>query len=688
MAGTKINIFSGIVPRLPESLLPERKATIAQNCDFAYGELRNTKGGYLVNTMSNTPRSIYTDDGLTFFTWGADVNAVRSPIVKDTFTRMYYTDGSTMRVANRMMTSVSGGPPGASYRVGVPRPKVAPRLTVKIPDVLDATIYTVEWRFHYEYGGIKYQEQTIYPAKVDATHLLFTPPAKSKQETLGSMSEFPETGVSGTIYEASDTSKRYRWDGSEYVETTDSGTPSSAYPVMRMTAKVTATSESTCDVYSDNSSFPSTDGLWSITMTKDANAETYLIAVNAGIKEADKEARAYVYTFVNTYNEEGPPSDPAIVSTSPIADVEVEVTLDAVTDYAPIKEIRVYRTPSGSSIAEYFFSMSQGVLSTAPGAIKITDSTDAGMLNEQLSSLNYYPPEAGLVGLMSLPNGILCAWRGAELWFSEPYKPHAWPPAYAKPLDSTIVGGIAHGEAAVITTVRNPYLVSGVAPEAMTTSRLNVDQAGVSKWSIAVVDGAVIYASHDGLVTITGGGASLAQGQQFFTRDVWRQRYGQALSSMRFSVWDGRLIVFSHSNNMVPFMIRVDEADGTLTDLPAFMAQAAFVSLLSDQCYYAYGQGLYQFNGGSDIPATWQSRELVLERPLNFGYAQAVVDGSWSVEFYAGGVLRHTEAVSSGVSNFRLPGGFTSDRWKVKVIGTGRFRELRMAETGRGLVTL
>jgi len=135
-------------------------------------------------------------------------------------------------------------------------------------------------------------------------------------------------------------------------------------------------------------------------------------------------------------------------------------------------------------------------------------------------------------------------------------------------------------------------------------------------------------------------------------------------------------------------MIRVDEADGTLTDLPTFQAQSAFVSLLSDQCYYAYGSGIYQFNGGDDLSAVWQSRELVVERPLNYGYAQAVTEGSWSIEFYAGGVLRHTQAVVSGVSNFRLPSGFTSDRWKVRLTGTGRFRELRMSETGRGLVAI
>jgi hypothetical protein len=232
----------------------------------------------------------------------------------------------------------------------------------------------------------------------------------------------------------------------------------------------------------------------------------------------------------------------------------------------------------------------------------------------------------------------------------------------------------------------------------MTVSKINVDQAGSSKWAIAVVDGVVMYASNDGLVALTGASASLMQGQKFFTREVWRQRYGAGLSSMRFAVWDGRLVVFSSSGAFTPFMIRFDEADGTMTDLPTFAAQCAFVSPLSDQFYYASGNTLHQFNGGTDIAATWQSAERVLPRPLNFGVAQALVEGNWSLELWAyvknpttGAFeyqLKHTEALAGGLKNFRLPGGYESDRYRLKLAGTGRFRELRVAQSFRELSSL
>ena len=104
MAGFKLNRFSGLRPRIPESLLGDSDATVAQNCDFAYGELRNTKGGWANLSLTNTPAGLYTDDGLTFFSWMADVNAVRSPLASDTFNRMYYTGDNGFTVANSLGT--------------------------------------------------------------------------------------------------------------------------------------------------------------------------------------------------------------------------------------------------------------------------------------------------------------------------------------------------------------------------------------------------------------------------------------------------------------------------------------------------------------------------------------------------------------------------------------------------------
>lgn len=647
MAGVKINVFSGLRPRMPESLLPEGAATLAENCDFAYGELRNTKAGFLVGTMSNSPKSVYTDDGLSFYTWTVDVNAVRSPLAKDTYNRLYYTGDGGPKVADRTGVGLAGGPPASSYLVGVLRPTVAPVLAASAVRTVDATTCTLAFRFHWEYGGVRYQEQAIAPTALGQNRYQFTPSARV------------------------------------------AGTPDQAYVVLRMTATWLSDGTQVFDLYSTNSALDDSQVAYTLSLSQDSGASTYTATMKADIDDpATQETRAYVYTYVNTYGEEGPPSPPSKITASLLQDIGVTVTRDAIGSYAPIKEIRVYRTPTGSTMADYFYVGSIQVLGQVGTTFAFTDNVDEALLDETLASTNDYPPPVDLVGLMALPNGILCGWRGNELWFSEAYRPWAWPPAYVKPLPHAIVGGIEHGSGAVITTTGKPYLVSGVSPDAMTTAKLNVDQAGVSKWSIAVVDGACMYASHDGLVVLNGGSASLMASQRFFTREVWRQRVGAGLSGMRFSVWDGRLIVFHATGAFTPFMIRMDEADGTMTDLPGFTAACAFVSQLSDQCYYANGTGLYQFNGGAGQTAVWQSREVVLPRPSNFGAGQALVTGAWTLEFYADGVLRLTQALAAGTTDFRLPGGFLAERWKIKASGSGRFRELRIATTGRELAAL
>ena len=663
MANFKIQTFSGLRPRFPESLLPDGAATIAHNCDFAYGELRNTKSGFELLQMQNNPLSVYTEDGLSFYSWTTDVDAVRSPLAKDQFNRMYYTGDGGMRVADRNGTRVNGGTPSSSYLVGVPRPTVLPTFTIE-QRILNEQNTDFEYRFHYELSGVKYQEQSITP-----------------------IYWFFDTNIQLTL-------------GHPIARA--EATPEQAVGVYRIKATDKASKAKVFDIYTENSGLNDKNAGYKATSTKIDTPEAlpvHKIVIEPSLQEANKETRAYVYTYVNVYNEEGPASDPALIDVQINESVAVTVVRDASTiEYAPIKEVRVYRTPTGSTAAAYFYVGSIGVQG-ATGPYTFTDKVRGEQLNEPLSSMNYYPPDSGLVGLMALPNGILAAWKGNELHFSEAYKPWAWPPQYVKTTTNAIVGGIVHGSGAVITTRGHPYLLSGVSPDSMTASKVNVDQAGVSKWSIAVVDGAVVYACNDGMVAITGASASLVSSQKFFTREVWRAAYGNGLSGMRFSVWDGRLVVFSGTNSFTPFMIRFDEADGTMTELPGFVASCGFVSQLSDQFYFVNGNRILQFNAGSQQQAVWQSKEYVIARPCNFAIANAVVEGEWEIEFWAytpqsdgfitsSYFMKHREVLATGSKTFRLPSGYESDRYRIKITGTGRFRELRVAQSARELAAV
>lgn len=87
--------FGGLVPRLPADRLPEGAAQDARNCDLLHGELRPQLGNtvrFSGLTVNGRPiRSVYTEDGHSYFGWEYDTSVVKSLVVEDDFYRIYYT---------------------------------------------------------------------------------------------------------------------------------------------------------------------------------------------------------------------------------------------------------------------------------------------------------------------------------------------------------------------------------------------------------------------------------------------------------------------------------------------------------------------------------------------------------------------------------------------------------------------
>jgi hypothetical protein len=685
--GIKLARFAGLLPRVPDTLLPPVNATTAHNCDFAYGELRSAAADVPEHALAASAASIYTDDGNLFYSWPTDVNAVRSPMANDLFNRLYYTTTGDFRVASRANMSTAGGPPPTSHRVGVPRPAAAPSVTLATSEATanpanaatNAGVLPV-----YMHGtqstnstGFEYHAHAGQGPMVAAAHITLPAPGSVAVVVAWQSLSFNPGDNFNVRVEVSA-------DGATVLAQSASGL--AGYNESRMTtgAVTLGAGEHTFQLSFGNDWTKGWWylGQWSLTLIPvKMEGET--------LAEADPPedvTRAYVWTMVNAFGEEGPPSPPAMF-TFPLGAVDVSLPYAAIdAEYVPIKELRIYRTPDSSSIAEYFYVGKIDVLDVPAGTLTFRDDVAAAELNESLASMNYYAPDPALVGLTQLPNGILMAWKGNEMHFSDAYKPWSWPPQYRLTFgDYNVVGAIAVGAAALVTTTGKPFVVAGVSPDSMTYSVLNTQQAGASKWALADLGGQIVYASHDGIVAFDGGLPSMAMSEIYFTRDVWRAKYGPGLASMRFAVWDGRLIVYSAENAFTPFMLGLDEARGAMTELPNLRAQCSFVSPVADQCFIVNGASLVRLAGGPLLTARWISRTFIMLRPCNFSVAQAVCSGSWTVEFYADGVLKHTQTALNGNETFRLPSGFLSDRWQVAIYGTGTFRELRVAETATDL---
>lgn len=623
--------FGGEIPNVPAHLLPDNFAQQAINCDFSQGRLRPLRQGWLLTTMAAAVKTIYTEDGINFYTWPTETQVFKSPVLRDQYNRVYYLDSGVLRVTTTAGMTPAGGPPTASWKVGVPAPTLAPALTVTdrntFPDYPTATVAITTWL---ESAGKRYQEAEAAVTTVTALReYTFNVPARDTQNT-------PEDVTARA---------QFRFiQGSAFMTVTlgptDGEVRSQALP-----GGVTL-------------SMQSTSGL------------THKITLTYGVVET----RAYVYTNLNSWNEESGPSPASTIQTTYLQDVQVGLTASSFTDYRPFTAFRTYRT-TGSNPA-YLRVQESSSASFADTTHKAADFGDV------LETLSYGAPPALLDGLVRLPGGILVGFKGTMLYMSEPYRPHAW--GYEEAFAKSIRGLLVMPQALLVTTADGCHLVVGAHPSQMQPMQLPVPQAGIAMRSMANLDGMAVFASNDGIVTVNGSQASLAQSQRLFTREKWQERYSSILgnASMRFAWHDGSLVATS-STHPLGFLIRFDELGAGLYTQFNVQMDATFQLPVADALYYSQGANIYQFSAGEKYSFTWWSREYTWHRHRSLGAGYIRCSGSVTLTVYADGVQVFTGAMTTG--HFRLPGGVSARRWSVKLAGTGEVDELFVARTMREL---
>ena len=236
------------------------------------------------------------------------------------------------------------------------------------------------------------------------------------------------------------------------------------------------------------------------------------------------EARSYVYTWVTEYDEEGPPSPPTILDGWSNGTWTLGLWQPPPNELGilrNLKKINIYRTVPGEGGTAVFFYVDTVDIGTSSYVDSKPNSDVA--LNDQLVSTNWFPPPENLQGFTVMQNGMIAAFANNEVWFCEPYHPHAWPPDYVLTVDFPIVGmGITNG-ALVVCTAANPYVLSGNSPATMAQSKCSSVAPCLSRASILNGDGAVTYMSPNGLIQVTAAGVATNTTDLWFTRENWVQ---------------------------------------------------------------------------------------------------------------------------------------------------------------------
>lgn len=714
-------LFAGEIPRSPTDKLPADNAQATTNCNFAYGELRAMKAPFAVTRLANAAKSIFSLDGLTFYSWPFRTKAWKGPVIGDAYDRMYFTDqNGGMRVARTTGTRIDGGEPGTNYLVGVPPVVGAPTFTLvdrtTVPDYPQAAIRLYSY---YESGGKRYEEKEITTfTTVKAFREYTFDIAAPTGDTVAAVGVNALTASQRTVKLASYTlesnigdsvdagNQDYEVVGSRTlrVNNTDitnvvSMTPSDAGPITpgewldRRLAQLGTTTPDTASPSVRADVVDGTTGTTVFTLSASSSvASSRSDAVPGGVEAqlvrvtgtppvwkltlnyGPVDTRAYVVTMVNDYMEESKPSPPVLVSPTYMQIVRLSFGAPSFAGYVPCSRFRMYRSIGTGD----YLSITDSPQTFSSPSITVDDSSvTVKSTDASLSSIGWDMPPAGLKGLTLLPNGFFAGFVGDTLYFSEPFRPWAWP--YSMTFPVALVGMRAIENSLVVTTYTYPYLVTGVHPESMTQAQLTASQAGISDHGMATVGNTVAYISNDGLAIISGYTVDLSVGQRLWTREVWKEKFGAVLSDLELAYHDGALVCGCPTLGKM-WEIRLDgEGGGNLSSLNLF-ANSLYVLPRSDQLYLVQGNDLYQYKGGPALlEYDWWGKDYILPKPTTFTVGYINCTGTVTVTLYANGVQRHQQTFG-GASYFRIPSGSKALRWSYRLSGSGTVKEMSFAE--------
>jgi hypothetical protein len=269
------------------------------------------------------------------------------------------------------------------------------------------------------------------------------------------------------------------------------------------------------------------------------------------------------------------------------------------------------------------------------------------------------------------PNGWFAAFKDNMLYMSEPYRPHTW--QYSMTFAKSITGICVGSQSIVVTTREATYIVTGPHPASVNSMTVPIPVGGITQRGMCAIEGGVAFLSNDGIVVVAGSQASLAESQRYFTREKWREMYGDALDTMVLAYHDG-CVVATSSNAAKGFILELDEAEGAMTRFDYKFSCVMRLPVL-DTLYYAEVVGtrnkIYRFREGAPLDLAWKSKQLITPGfiKLGVGFARMSGSGQISVYLYADGTLLHTEALqaSDRTKYFRLPSHPGSLKWQVEV---------------------
>ncbi len=669
----KITKFFGEAPKVSPELLPETVAQYAFNLDVSSGDLLPYRRPENTATLDKPGviQTIYPmkdpSDNLKWLHWTTDVDIATAQIENDTTQRIYYTGDGAPKATNYALATSGAMFPTSNYTLGLPLPS--------------ATITAAATAFTQKSSTTRSRDSgNVATVVTSAAHGLYT-------GAIVTTSSFGGTGYNLT------------------------------------NVPVTVINTTTFTFFS----YGSAEGA-----TADAAGRVDLAGATF--------PRAYVFTYLTDWDEESVPSEPSATIFVKEGQIVTVNGLPASWTHGAGYQttnmmVRVYRTVASVSGTLYY-----KIAEVALGTTSVVDNIDVSTLDELLESTDYDAPETTMQGMLAIHNGMLVGFFGNTVCFCEPGKPHAWPIKYRQQVDAEIVALGGFGTTLVVATDKTPWIFTGNNPAAQSITRTDYVLPCSSKQSMVNLGFGVSYSTAGGLALY-----SSTLGADYLTKNVhswttWPQAVDPALLVGEY--YRGRYFGSDGTNTFI--FERNDQVGGHLIQSDIKFTAAYYQSDL-DKFYYADGSTVWLWDSPNIGPASldWKSKVFTTKGFINFGAARVVADystpeGEAAVEM-ENTVIRAANAALIAAGNpmgamgthmynelqvagspltplvetefsatfqlytdkqlrfsttrfnsdmFRLPSGYRTDTFEVRIATTARVRAIHLAETPSGLKTI
>ena len=724
MVALKLKNFGGMIPAVDPRLLPDNQAELSENAWMYTGSIEGIRLPTSVYTVTNSltrkvyriPKQYYDKNHIIDSLWLEFINpyvdVIHSPTVADTYNRYYWAsaqdysaDVPKYNTKARIELDLAGYAGNGALVLGIPAPDIA-------PFVSRATgVYILE------------ASTASYSLLKGTTRIYYSRGYGQDKDTFNS-----GIGVDDIAYELYGATKAIS-SLKGNVDQSAAPTQSSIAKNLYKTAGQRAEMRYTTVQSGLRITISDTGGITLGVPPQPSAASSTTPHEGTGIQES----RAYVYTWVSAYGEEGPPS-PATLYNGWSGDpwiIKLTAPTTANTTDRNLTNVKIYRTVTGVGGATTYFFVAELPIAQTVYTDTLDDVTVTG--NPILESTFWYAPPSDLEGMVPMPNGMVAGWRENEIWFCEPYRPHAWPAPYTLAVEFPVIGLGVIGQSLIVCTTGAPFSISGVNPASMSISRITSNESCLSRGSNINTASGVVYASQNGLVLAVPGSAQVIT-RNMITKDHWLDAINNLnIPSLQAAVLNGAYYCWG--------TVRPGCFEPTAFEPTAFLQQdftgartgaiidftnqrASYVRLSSTadtyNCYIDTWTGeAFVLRDGQvywvDVsverthgPYTWKSKILETPNQRNFeamrvyfstfpdtpalnpvantASVQTLAADQWGLmRMYADGVLRFTREIRKSGELMRLPAGFKATYWQIEIEARVQINSIELASSAKEL---